>query len=130
MNAGTISLPLAPFNMHRHPKNYLRALRKQWPLTQDELALLLGLSSQGTISRYERVGGLPTSLALIRLEIIFEGKLRGLYPKAFSDAEMFIIRRARMLLRELEDQNSETAALKRKLLADLISRIESSSLHA
>jgi transcriptional regulator with XRE-family HTH domain len=45
---------------HRLP-NYLRAHRKRWDLTQEELAFLLGLAEQGTVSHIELHGRIPSS---------------------------------------------------------------------
>ena len=110
--------------MHKRPPHYLRALRKQLPLTQDELALLLGLASQGMISRYEYHGTLPPTQALIRSEIVFGRPLADLFPQAYDDAEAIVLRRARTLIAALSRRTDRISAQKISVLTDLVQRIE------
>jgi transcriptional regulator with XRE-family HTH domain len=115
------------FLMHRHPTNYLRSLRKRSGLTQDELAVLLGLASQATVSRYEITGILPIAEVLIRTEIVFGKPLRELFPKAFREAEDAVMRRAKILAKDMERKSALSNEDKAKVLAELIRRIEVAS---
>lgn len=110
--------------MHRHLPNYLRTHRKRWALTQDELALLLGLTSQVAISQYEADEKRPGSDILLGAEVIFGAPPRDLFPKVYGEIEDAVIRRAKELYERLELRTDLPAATKLRLLTDMMRRIE------
>ncbi len=110
--------------MYLDPHNYLRAHRKRWALTQDELAFLLGLSSQAAISRYELRAITPKAEVLIGAEIIFDTRSRDLFPRAVGEVEQAVMQRAELLMRNLEQRTDLPAAAKIALLTALLTRLD------
>ena len=110
--------------MHLDSHNYLRTHRKRWALTQDELAFLLGLSSQATISRYETRTLMPKAEVLIGAETVFDMRSRDLFPQAVGQVEEAVLSRAQVLMRSLEKRSDMPASAKIALLTELLARLD------
>lgn len=108
---------------HRLP-NYIRAHRKRWALTQEELAALLGLTSQGTVSQYEGTEKRPGIEILIGAKTIFNVPCREMFPRMYEDVERQLLVRAKELHAKMEASADPATLKKRAFLGDLINRIE------
>src|SRR5947209_2741757 len=102
--------------------NYLRAHRKKWCLSQDELAMLLSGVSAATLSRYELGQQTPRAEILLGCEVIFGVPLRELFPGLYQDRVDSVMRRAAALDRELGDQQDPPSIIKRALLREMAER--------
>jgi transcriptional regulator with XRE-family HTH domain len=103
--------------------NYLRAYRKRWGLTQEELAFLLGLASQGAVSQYEGFPKRPGLEMEIAAKTIFNVSGDAIFPQVYENVEKDLLARALKLRAQL-DPNCAGAKVKLQLLDDLIKRIE------
>src|ERR1700679_2425890 len=104
--------------------NYLRTLRKQWGLTQPELALLLGITPSA-LCKFETLALAPTKTAIVGVEVIFGITAREAFPALYAHSERAILRRAADLSQRLEGRpDDEDAKRKRELLAAMVSRAE------
>jgi transcriptional regulator with XRE-family HTH domain len=101
--------------------NLLRKYRKSAHLSQRELAYLVGLRSQGSLSEIESGLKHPGLDAELACEIVFGSPFRELYPDLYAKAEHDVLTNARHLHGELAPKlhRSHTAAY----LAALISRL-------
>ncbi|MDE1965992.1 MAG: helix-turn-helix domain-containing protein [Patescibacteria group bacterium] len=108
---------------HRLP-NYLRAYRKRCGLSQEELALLLGLAEQGTVSHIELYEKVPSSTVFVASEIIFDVPPCDLFPKLYVVTEEAVLQRAKALMARVEARSDLSAEAKLRLLTDLIRRLE------
>lgn len=111
---------------HRLP-NYIRAHRKRWTLTQEELATLLGLTTQAAVSQYEGTGKRPGIEILIAAKTIFNVSCREMFPRVYDEIEGELLARAQALHKRIEGRGDVSAATKLKFLAELIQRIENKS---
>lgn len=108
--------------MSKRILNHARRHRKQWSLSQGEVAYLLGLSSQGAIANHERQIRTPVSSTLLGYEMIFGAPARELFPAIARKQEARIVARARALHSRLETTRGTAARRKRELLASLLER--------
>ncbi len=105
--------------------NYLRALRNREGLTQAELARLLCLARQGSIARLELDGKTPSNRILIASEIVFGCPACEIFPVAYCDTKIEVMREATALYERLEQRKDLGAAAKLAFLTALIRRLES-----
>jgi transcriptional regulator with XRE-family HTH domain len=100
--------------------NYISMHRMQAGLSQDELAIMLGLEGRGSVARYELALRLPELQTLLALELIFDEPLQKLFAGVAQKVRADIPRRARALLEgAAEQQTSAGTAQKQALLARL-----------
>ncbi len=98
--------------------------RKRWSLTQDELARLLGVTTQVAISQCELGLRGPSADILIGSEVIFGAPPRELFPAAYGAVEDEVMARAKLFYEYLETRPDLSSAAKLKLLTDMIRRAE------
>ena len=60
--------------------NYVRARRKRAGLSQRELAMILGYSDEGAVSRHELFRSVPPLLIALGYEVIFQTSVSELFP--------------------------------------------------
>jgi putative transcriptional regulator len=101
--------------------NYIRMLRKQRGLSQDELASLLGWKSGSAVSRLERGRRKPSLESLLALEAIFGIPIREFYAGRFQKVESAVKERAGLFISTHEEDFSVRRSL-RDLLAAIYSR--------
>jgi transcriptional regulator with XRE-family HTH domain len=82
------------------PSSRLRAYRKSAGLSQQELAVLLGLRSQGLISQFESAAKRPGIEALIACGWMFDTPLKDIFPELHRAVERDVAARARDLMAE------------------------------
>lgn len=112
---------------HRIFRNHLRAHRKHWKLSEEELARLLGGVSASLICRIEKGTRKPTGPFLLGCEVLFGVKPRDLFPALFQGTQEVVIRHAAKLSIALEGKVDRASIQKRELLDDMISRVDSDS---
>jgi transcriptional regulator with XRE-family HTH domain len=100
--------------MSNRVKTYLRTFRRRSRLTQYELAFLLGTEDGTQVSRYERLSRRPNFRTALGLQAIFGVSVDKLAPGIYAEVDRNIVRRARLLSRQLARQ-SDSARTKRKL---------------
>ncbi|HEX4961648.1 MAG TPA: helix-turn-helix transcriptional regulator [Thermoanaerobaculia bacterium] len=101
--------------------NYIRMLRKQKGLSQDELAFLLGWKSGSAVSRLEQDRRKPSLETLLAMEAIFGIPIRELYAGKFQKVESAVKERVTLFISAHEENLSVRKRL-RDLLAAIYSR--------
>ena len=101
--------------------SYLRTLRKQWGLSQAELAELLGVEVS-TVCKAETGARNPTIDLVLGAEVIFGHNAREIFPAAYEEVESEIMARAETLHEELQTRTDEPAQAKLRLLTEMIER--------
>jgi transcriptional regulator with XRE-family HTH domain len=84
---------------------YLRTERRKSGLTQLELAILVGLTGTGQISRHERAVDPPSLRTAISYEMVFRRPLRELFPVLHDRLEHEVERRIKQLESQLQDSS-------------------------
>jgi len=110
------------FMSHNLPR-YLRTLRLQSALSQADLALLLGLKSDSTVSKFERGKIHPSLRNAIALEFIFDVRLREPFPRLVDDIEDAVGRQAAKLDRKLAGRSDTRTQAKRRHLLSMAARV-------
>lgn len=77
--------------------NYLKSSRRRAALTQGDVAELLSLRNDATVSRYERRGRLPSLEIALAYEVLHGIPVAELFPGALHDARLRLRARARQL---------------------------------
>jgi len=108
--------------MRKEPYSYVRRNRRQWGLTQRELAELLGLSSSGAVSRIEHSKRRPSTATLIACSIVFGLVTPDLFPILHVEIEEAVLGTAKELYERLETKNDKQSERKQKLLKDILAR--------
>ena len=104
--------------------NYLKTYRKDFGLTQSELADLITCKSRSMISGYETGYRYPDLYETMSYEVVFGVLLKDLYPGAYEDVRTETLNRLRHLIeaKERDPINPETARtvelLKMRLVAE------------
>jgi transcriptional regulator with XRE-family HTH domain len=88
--------------------NYLRSRRRQWHLTQGELAFLFGYTDESIVSRLERQERTVTLAVAHACELIFGYDAEEIFPALFAEVEDGVVAR----LHELQDRLSQGKATK------------------
>jgi len=101
---------------------YLRTLRREWGLTQKELAMLVPRTRRSRVSDVERGRRPPKSSELLAYALIFGRTPQGIFRRFAEELEDAVMRGAAKLDRSLADDVSRGAARKIELLKKLSSR--------
>lgn len=86
--------------------NYILAQRRATGLTQDELAILLGLEGRASVSRYEIGVRQPELETLIALEMVFDLPIQELFAGVAERVGEALVARARAVLGDMGDKAS------------------------
>jgi transcriptional regulator with XRE-family HTH domain len=108
--------------------SYLRTLRKQWSLTQPELASLLGIT-ESALCKFETLALSPTKTLVLGVEIIFGQGARHVFPALYAQTERTILRRAAAFSERLETLDDEASKRKLQLLRAMVERSEANNAH-
>ncbi|HEX3651886.1 MAG TPA: helix-turn-helix transcriptional regulator [Rhizomicrobium sp.] len=100
----------------------IRKYRKSAHLSQRELALLVGLRSQGALSDIEAGRKHPSVGVAFSCEIVLGTSARELFPRLYRKLEVDALRAARRLQERLRRRKGRSAAVAN--VAALITRIE------
>ena len=98
---------------------YLRTLRLQWGLTQEDLASLLPKGSRNRVSFVERGLAQPNAAEIVAYPLIFGEQSHTIFRKASEDLDEEVMRRAYTLYTSLEGDTTPRAVRKRELLDNL-----------
>jgi DNA-binding XRE family transcriptional regulator len=101
---------------------YLRTYRKEWLLSQEELASLVPGCNRNRISYVERGKLLPRAAELLAYMLIFDCPPQDVFPELAAEVEDGVMRAAAELDRKLAGDNSPSAARKIELLEGLSAR--------
>ena len=113
--------------MYKRLPCYLRTQRKQWALTQSELARLLGLKSAQHVSRLERGRRQPSVSVLLAVEIIFGEHPRDLFPKLFDAIEERTVRFLYGMQQRLAGEDKRASERRRQFAAEALRRAAESA---
>lgn len=107
--------------------SYLHTLRKQWSLSQPDLASLLGVTGSA-LSRFENLSRRPTAELIIGAEVIFGHSAKDVFPAFYRDVERTIVDRARAQYERLESDTDPVTREKLRLLTEIFERASQSTL--
>lgn len=111
---------------HRLP-SYLHTLRKQWGLSQPELAALLNLTGSA-LCRFENRSRRPTAELLVSAEVLFGHRAKDIFPGFYRAVERAIVERARAERKRIEALADASAAQKHRFLTEIIDRASQTTL--
>jgi transcriptional regulator with XRE-family HTH domain len=111
--------------MPKRPHSFVRACRRRWGLTQEELAMLLGVESSTTVSRIERSVRTPTAAVLVACSILFGLSHAELFPSLYEAVEEGVANAAKTLYDQLGEQTDSSSLRKREFVEALFLRIGS-----
>lgn len=103
---------------------YPRTLRREWGLTQEDVASLLRRGSRNRISRIERGLAPPNADEILAYGLIFGLSARDLWPRFHGETLDRLARVSRRLHKRLQGDQSALATSKRELLERLWARAE------
>jgi transcriptional regulator with XRE-family HTH domain len=116
--------------MSKRLGNYLRVRRRQWQLSQKELAFLFGYKTDSIVSRYERQGRRLTLGVAFACDLIFGASPKELFPKVYEQVEDGVVRRMFELHNQLKNTKpSKKRDMKLLLLKEALSRATGNSHH-
>jgi DNA-binding XRE family transcriptional regulator len=101
---------------------YLRTYRKEWQLTQDELASLVPGCNRNRVSNVERGKVLPRATELLAYMLIFDCAPQEIFPELAEAVEDGVMRAAAEFDRKLTAAKSSPPAGKIALLRGLSAR--------
>lgn len=104
--------------------NYLRARRRQWHLSQKELAFLLGYKNESIVSRLERQERGVTFSTVRACKILFGSGPDDIFPALSKDYDARLLERMKQLRADLERRGpSKQIEAKLQLLQAAIGRL-------
>ena len=103
--------------------NTLRRHRKQWALTQQQVAELIGLRARSVVSSYELGHGTPNLRSALALELVYGIPLTALFPTLSCEIEDDVMRRALKLDEAHRGRNDGAAVRIRELLQRLLNQM-------
>jgi len=101
---------------------YLRTLRREWNLTQEELALLVPRCQRERVSDVERELESPNARELLAYALIFGTTPGAIFRHYIEEIEEAVMRGAAELDRRLAEDDSRSAAKKIEFLNQLSAR--------
>jgi transcriptional regulator with XRE-family HTH domain len=111
------------FTMSKVPC-YLRTRRKEWSLTQRELASFTG-SHRGRISKVELGKRPPSALEILAYSFMFDCKPQDVFPAHAEEVEDAVMAAAYRLSERVEDDESPKARRKNELIQGMLARVTS-----
>jgi transcriptional regulator with XRE-family HTH domain len=106
---------------------YSRTLRRQWGLTQEELAALLPSGSRNWVSRIERGKTPPNAGDILAYTFIFGPPAPEVFPQFAGKVEESVMQHVYALYERLKDDRSPRAVRKRELIEQIRARAASAS---
>ena len=101
---------------------YLRTLRREWDLTQEELAALLPKASRNRVSRVERAKSPPNAQEILAYSLIFGSSPQAIFRQFCEATDESVMQGAYRLYQQLEERESVGVRRKRELLDQLRAR--------
>jgi transcriptional regulator with XRE-family HTH domain len=103
--------------------SYLRKRRRQYGLSQDDIAAILGVYSRSHVSMLESGDRRPSAEQVYLLNLLFGEDEGQLFPGLFSGARRQLAVKLRLLLGQDNPARSGSAG-RRKVLEDALRRLE------
>ncbi|MBV9829702.1 MAG: helix-turn-helix transcriptional regulator [Alphaproteobacteria bacterium] len=101
---------------------YLRTLRRQWGLTQEEVASLLPKGDRNRVSDVERGRALPNAEEIVAYAVIFGLCAREMFPRYYFQVEEAVMIKAYALSEALQSLKSPIAEKKCDLVEEMLAR--------
>lgn len=101
---------------------YLRAQRRAWDLSQNDLAMLLP-GGRKRVARIERGRALPNAEEILAYSLIFGLNLNDLLSPLIDETENSVMRGAYALSQKLDGQTDRRAARNRELTEQIRERL-------
>lgn len=98
---------------------YLVPLRKEWDLSQEELAALLPHGSRNRVSDVESGKAAPNAEEILAYGMIFGFPAARVFPEFTEKVEDAVMQKAFALYEKLKDDPSPEAIIKRELLSKI-----------
>lgn len=98
---------------------YLAPLRREWDLSQEELAALLPRGGRNRVSDVESGKAEPNAEEILAYSLIFGFPPHRIFPRYVEKIEDSVMQAAHALYERLEGDTSLEAAMKRRLLEKL-----------
>ena len=105
-----------------HSKTLLRNLRKESPLDQKDVAILLDMKASNLV-RYEHGHRNPTPELLLVYHMLFDASLRDLFAPIHKHIADTLTVRSKKLIAELEAQQSPKSLYKLSFLKEVVNRL-------
>jgi hypothetical protein len=102
---------------------YLHTLRREWGLTQGELASLLPRGDRNRVSRVERALSSPNAAEMIAFSLAFGLPAKAIFRKLSEDTVEILMRGAYRLYRKVEGATNPELARKREFVEQLRARV-------
>src|SRR3954464_10986562 len=99
---------------------YLRTLRRQWGLTQEEAASLLPRGDRNRVSDVERAGALPNAEEILAYAVIFGSCGRAMFPKFYGQVEEAMMARIYAFSERLKPLNTPADRKKHDLITSML----------
>jgi hypothetical protein len=116
--------------MSRKLTSYLHVRRRQWQLSQKELAFLFGYRTDSIVSRYECRERRVTLAIGFACSLIFGVEAKDLFPTLFEEVEDGVVRRLYELYNRLKaGKPSQKTNAKLQLLKQALSRTTKRAQH-
>jgi DNA-binding XRE family transcriptional regulator len=108
--------------MEKKITSHVRAYRRRWGFTQDELAFMIGLNSRSVVSKLECCDRLPTLVVGFALYTVFGTRGMELFPAVFREVEAGVLARAHELYERLQGSTAPMTRTKLDFLEELLAR--------
>lgn len=110
--------------MPREPINFLRMYRKRSPLTQADIAFLMGLTDYSNISRCEKGQRAPSIELLLVYHLLFDTSIESFFDHHSVNARADLVNRIQGLIANLKKEQSDPkSAVRVRFLEEVITRI-------
>jgi DNA-binding XRE family transcriptional regulator len=110
--------------MDHRIKSYARPLRRQWALTQRELAFLVGVKSSTVISRIEGLKRIPNLATALGYALVFGLGPVDLFPGYMAEVQTAVHGRVNELYEQLQGDPSKGTRVKLDFLETVLARLE------
>jgi transcriptional regulator with XRE-family HTH domain len=110
--------------MEKKFTSYVRAYRRRWGFTQDELAFMMGFKSRSVVSKLERSTYVPTLLVGYALDSLFGTRDADLFPSLFLEVEAAVLARAYELYERIQGSAAPMTRTKLDFLEELFKRAQ------
>ena len=108
--------------MQKKFTSHVRAHRRRWGFTQDELAFMMGFKSRSVVSKLESSGKLPTVDIGFALYTVFGAHNSELFPSLHREVEAVVLARAYELYERLQGSTAPMTRTKLDFLEGLFAR--------
>lgn len=104
--------------------NRIAGLRKEFAVSQNHLAELLGQAGRSAISRYELGKSPPPLTTVMALLVVFDTSLSKLFPQTYDRIEQEVAARVKIASVRIEDDSGAMADKHRALYASIARRAD------